>query len=173
MKIKVACNKKKSEFDNTSILRCECGKRAEVILSTEYAPIPFCASCYVKKTLPSIDVELTDGETDFNDLTVGYGYGISSFKYPEFEPYEYGFKGCSELKAVADRVMCVGADEENGKKRLKFRIELKPEFQNLPSSPRFNRSFLLADLRNFKNSWRCSGALLKKILEEAKEASND
>ena len=111
-------NKKNNKYDNTSILKCEeCGERAEVIYSFEYDVMPLCAKCYIKKMLKPISVEITDGETDFNDLMVGAGYRIDNFKYPDFEPYEYGFKGCSALKAIADRIMVVSAEEECGKKR--------------------------------------------------------
>ena len=116
-------------YKKQAVLRCECcGERAEVMSIYGEFERSLCAKCYVKEELPKMNVIMSDGNADFDGAWVGQSYYIDKYSYDEFEPYEYGWKGCSFLKKIADKIMVIGSEEVSGKRTLKIKVVLKPEF---------------------------------------------
>lgn len=100
-----------------------------------------CARCYIYEALPHMEVVMTKGEADFDGAVVGKSYMIESFSYDEFEPYEFGFKGFTFLRDIADKVICVGEREASGKRSKELKVILKNEYKALVDTCHAARHF--------------------------------
>jgi len=126
---------------DTKNIKCHCGAVASVIGIFGEHEDALCAECYVRENLQHITVEITDGECDLSGTVVGRNYYIADRKFPEFEPYNYGFKNLSFLKPIADRIECIGEELISGKRSKRLKVILKPEYQAIVDSNHIARRF--------------------------------
>ena len=149
-----------------AILHCEeCGARAEVLSMYGEYERHLCASCYVRAELPKMQIVMTAGNADFTDAWIGSSYCITGFEYDPIEPYDYGFKGCQHLKAVADRIVCIGEHCENGKRVKELKVILKPEFKAMVETNRDARHLNNAIFTASHLGWTTRE--VKRLLAEA------
>lgn len=158
-------NVKYPNWKHEPVLRCECcNGRAEVMSVYGEYERHLCAMCYIKEELPHMNVIMTDGNANFNGAHVGQSYFIERYSYDEHEPVEYGWKGCSHLKKIADKVLYLGDEEYDGKRHKIFEVVLKPEYQGMRGTGWFHRVYGLSALENNSRRWM---ATLLKIAEKS------
>lgn len=141
------------EIKNSAVFKCECcGARAEVMSVYGEHEELYCASCFVKKTLPKMNVLFTKDDVDFDGAVVGQSYHIESYNY-DTVPTEYGWKKCSHLKRIAEAVLYLGDEEYSGKRHKQFKVVLKPEYRNCRGAGYFNKVDGLSALEWNSRRW--------------------